>query len=146
MTPTKLLQIIQEKYQLNLTRSLYYQNLDNNAGVLFRLLDEAEEQEFREAIVAYWLLLRGPAEGLPAEELDQQAEQWLSETLGFHVDFEVHDALDKLLRLGCARETNGRWQAESLIAALHHLDHAWDQIFTHRESHQATHDRKCELL
>ncbi len=28
-----------EKYQLNLTESLYYQNLDNNAGVLFRLLD-----------------------------------------------------------------------------------------------------------
>ena len=36
------------QYQLNLTQSLYYQNIDNNAGALFRLLNEAEEQEFRE--------------------------------------------------------------------------------------------------
>lgn len=135
-----------EKYQLNLTRSLYYQNLDNNAGVLFRLLDEAEEQEFREAIVAYWLLLRHPTEGLSSRELDEQAEQWLSTTLGFHVDFEVHDALEKLSRLGCARENGGRWQAESLTAALHHLDHAWDEIFTHRESQQATNDHPCKSL
>ena len=33
-----------EKYSLNLTQSLYYQNLDNNAGVLTHLMDEAEEQ------------------------------------------------------------------------------------------------------
>jgi hypothetical protein len=42
-----------DKYRLVLTRRLYYQNLDNNAGVFFRVLDEAEEQEFREAILAY---------------------------------------------------------------------------------------------
>ena len=135
-----------EKYQLNLTRSLYYQNLDNNAGVLFRLLDEAGEQEFREAIVAYWLLLHGPSEGMTARELDQQAEQWLSEMLEFHVDFEVHDALDKLLQLGCARQHNDRWQAEPLVTALHHLDHAWDQIFTHREAHQETTGLECEFI
>ena len=47
-----------DKYQLHLTRSLYYQNLDNNGGVLFRLLDEVEEQDFREAALAYFLLWR----------------------------------------------------------------------------------------
>ena len=33
-----------QKYQLNLTQSLYFQNLDNNYGAIQRLLDEAEEQ------------------------------------------------------------------------------------------------------
>ena len=37
-----------DKYRLCLTRNLYYQNLDNNAGVLFRILEEAEEQELRQ--------------------------------------------------------------------------------------------------
>jgi len=37
------------RYSLQLTKSLYFQTLDSNAGVLFRLLDEAEEQECREA-------------------------------------------------------------------------------------------------
>src|SRR5262249_39056932 len=51
-------QTTKQRYSLNLTQSLYYQNLDNNAGVLFRLLDEAEEQECREAILAYYYLWR----------------------------------------------------------------------------------------
>ena len=41
-----------DKYQLHLTRHLYYQNLGNNKGVLFRMIHDAEEQEFREAILA----------------------------------------------------------------------------------------------
>ena len=47
-----------QRYHLTLTQSLYFQNLDSNAGVLMRLLDEAEEQESRLAILAYWSALR----------------------------------------------------------------------------------------
>ena len=36
-----------EKHQLCLTRHLYFQNLDNNAGVIYHLLAEAEEHLFR---------------------------------------------------------------------------------------------------
>src|SRR5262245_44610665 len=45
-------------YTLQLTQSLYYQVIDSNAGVFFRLLDEAEEQEVREALLAYHYLWR----------------------------------------------------------------------------------------
>src|SRR5205807_5199539 len=47
-----------KSYNLKLAQSLYYQNLDNNSGVLYRLLDAAEEQEGREAILAYFYLLK----------------------------------------------------------------------------------------
>ena len=120
-----------EKYQLNLTRSLYYQNLDNNAGVICRILDEAEEQELLEAILAYALLLweAGPT-GWTDEELDGRAEEYLSDILKRDVDFEVSDALEKLERFGCAVQ-NGkqRWVATPVAAALVHLDHAWDNFF-----------------
>jgi hypothetical protein len=33
------------RYQLNITRSLYYQSLDNNLGALLRLEEESEQQE-----------------------------------------------------------------------------------------------------
>jgi hypothetical protein len=122
-----------DKYRLVLTRRLYYQNLDNNAGVLFRVLDEAEEQEFREAILAYALLdRRARPDGWYAERLDREAEAWLSDLLGYPVDFEVHDALEKLQRLGCASSTDdGRWQALPLSEALVALDHRWDNLFRH---------------
>jgi hypothetical protein len=132
-----------DKYQLSLTRSLYYQNLDNNAGVLYRLLDDAEEQEFREAVLAYALLRRkaGP-EGWPIARLDREAEAYLSEVLGFHVDFEVHDALDKLERLGCAEKTqSGRWRAVPLEQALVQLDRAWDDCFRHHSHEEIGGDR-----
>lgn len=105
-----------DKYQLNLTRSLYYQNLDNNAGVLFRILDEAEEQECREVILAYALLRRRAGNhGWTEEELDVAAETFLQDALGFAVDFEVADALEKLVRLRCASaDEAGRWRAVSL--------------------------------
>ena len=120
-----------DKYQLNLTRSLYYQNLDNNAGVLYRLLDEAEEQEFREAILAYSLLRRhAGADGWTEQQLDHEAEAYLSRILGFDVDFEVRDALAKLSRLNCASmKPNGHWHAVPLPEALRELDRAWDGFF-----------------
>ena len=120
-----------DKYQHHLTRSLYYQNLDNNAGVLFRLLDEAEEQEFREAIVAYVLLWQKPdGEQWTCERIDREAEQLLWELAQVNVDFEVDDAITKLERLGLAeRNEQGHWTALPVDAALRQLDAAWDRYF-----------------
>ena len=71
-----------DKYHLNLTRSLYYQNLDNNAGVIFRILDEAELQEFAETLLAYAILWRcDRPEGLTPDELDRRAETLLLRTV-----------------------------------------------------------------
>ena len=82
---------------MQLSQSLYFQNLDNNAGVLYRLLDEAEEQESREVLLAYFVLWRyaGPR-GWTADELDHYVELELGRQIGREVDFEVHDAVAKL--------------------------------------------------
>jgi hypothetical protein len=96
-----------DRYQLHLTRNLYYQNLDNNAGVFYRLIDDAEEQEIREMLLAYYVAWKlGPATGWTLEELDREAEKLLKELLGVDVDFEVDDAAAKLLRYGMASQTD----------------------------------------
>ncbi len=124
-----------DKYHLNLTRNLYFQNLDNNAGVLFRLLDEAEEQEIREAILAWFLLSQqAPQQGWTREELDRSAEKFLAEEFAIQVDFEIDDALDKLVRLGlCKCVSQNRWVATNLQVSLERLDRGWDNIFQHQE-------------
>jgi len=120
-----------ERYQLSLTRSLYFQNLDNNAGVFYRLLDEAEEQEGLEAILAYALLnRRAEDEGWSQQRLDHEAEAYLRELLDFAVDFEVGDSLAKLARLGCAtQDAAGHWHAVPLSEAVSRLDETWDDYF-----------------
>ena len=123
-----------EKHQLSLTRNLYYQNLDNNAGVIYHLLAEAEEQEFREIVLAWWLLWRGGLSSATANQLDTAAEEWLKRRFGIQADFEIGDALGKLQRLGLASQHSGRWRAVSIEEALQTLDRAWDEQFAYQSA------------
>lgn len=120
----------QQKYQLNLTRNLYYQNLDNNAGVMFRLLDEAEEQECREAILAYFFLWHTAKEAWSSERLDAEIEAFLASETRASVDFEVGDAVQKLKRLGLV-EGDDLLRAVPIDVALTQLDQTWDNLFSY---------------
>jgi hypothetical protein len=123
-------QTTKQRYSLNLTQSLYYQNLDNNAGVLFRLLDEAEEQECREAILAYYYLWRYAGEGgWTSASLDDYVEMDLERLAELKVDFEIGDALAKLERLRIVEKVGDRYRARPLPKALEMLDWTWDNYF-----------------
>jgi len=112
-----------DRYQLSLTRSLYFQNLATNSGVLFRLLDEAEDQELREVLLAYFLLWRKAGErGLSSEHLDREAEAYLFRATRINVDFEVTDALRKLATMGLIQSLpTGHWVALSPAIAISQL-------------------------
>jgi hypothetical protein len=120
-----------QKYQLSLTESLYYQNLDNNAGVLFRLLDEAEEQDGREALLAYYFLWREKSTaGLTEAQLDEKIEQFLRTATGREIDFEVADALAKLECWGLVEvDAAGLLRAAKIEEAIARLDARWDAYF-----------------
>ncbi|MCE3017126.1 MAG: TMEM143 family protein [Pirellula sp.] len=100
------------RYQLNITRSLYFQNLDNNLGALLRLETEAEQQELCEAILAYYVLsqAQGP---LSIKEIDLRAEFILESLTGFPIDFDVDDAIRDLGSLGVFRMTDQGWTLAS---------------------------------
>ena len=53
-----------------LSENLYFRNLDNDAGVFHHLLDAAEEEEVKEAVLAYHFL-RSAERPLTAAELDR---------------------------------------------------------------------------
>lgn len=115
---------------LRLTRSLYYQNLDNNSGVLYHLIGEAEEQECREAILGYYFLWQhAGSTGWTREELDDAIEAELERQTGLKFDFEIDDAMEKLLRLGMVEPVSDRYRAVPIEEAQRRLDEAWDNFF-----------------
>ncbi len=120
-----------QQYQLQLSQSLYFQSLGHNAGVMSYLLDEAEAQEFRETILAYFFLWRhAPQAGMTTEELDEQVEKFLHRHTGRPVDFEAADAVDKLTRMELVESLpDGRLRAVQIQSALVALDRAWDSWF-----------------
>jgi hypothetical protein len=105
--------------------NLYYRSLDNNEGVLTRLIDEAEEEECEEVLLAYGFLLTAPCP-LSPEGLQTRLRDWFREHLDLHVELDVADAVRKLDELGlCSRDGEGRLSALPLDAAQRRLDEAW---------------------
>lgn len=98
------------RFRQALTRDLYFKLLDNNAGVLLRVLDDAEDSECKEAFVALYFLLES-SRVMSAEDLDGVIEAWFARRWQAHLDFEIDDALQKLQRLGLAEEQEGQWRA-----------------------------------
>jgi len=124
-----------DKFEFGLTRSLYLKNLDNNSSVLFRILHEAEEQELMEAILCYMLLWdycrsAGCDVGLDETALDELVEGYIFKQINIDVDFEIHDALGKLARLGLVSvDSAGRWTPISLDKSVASLEENWEKIF-----------------
>jgi hypothetical protein len=119
-----------QAYSLQLSQNLYYHNLDNNAGVLTRLLDEAEEQECRETLLGYYCLWRfAPAEGWTSPQLDDAVEKYLEEAVDLKVDFEIGDAMAKLERLRLVTRDGDCYRAVPLEQSMVNLDNTWDNYF-----------------
>ncbi len=86
-----------KNYVKTLTHNLYYQNLANNLSALSQLIEAAEAEEVKEALLAYYLLYRDRDQDYTTPELDRRIEHWLAEQFVLpDVDFEIEDALGKL--------------------------------------------------
>jgi len=116
------------RYQKRLADTVYFRNLANNAGVIDLVAGAGAEQDVKEALLAY-AVLRDAARPLTQAEIDVGAEAFLRERFGLAVNFEIHDALHKLQRLGIVAHQNDVFDAAPPADALMRLDAAWDGIF-----------------
>ena len=114
-------------FNKELAENLYFRNLDNNEGVLTRLVDEAEEEECKEVMLAYVHLLQA-SEGMVPGELDVAVERWLRERFEVEVDFEVCDALAKLEHFDLVRREGERAFARPIEHAIERLDAYWHAL------------------
>jgi hypothetical protein len=117
------------RFMKTLTDNLYYKNLGNNEGVIHRLLDSAEEEECKETVLGYFMLLRA-GKPMSADALDKTIEQWFADELEAKLDFEIEDALRKLCDLGIVTGAeNGEFSALPMSDALKKMDSKWDRLY-----------------
>ena len=135
------------RYMLQMSQDLYHKNLDNNVGVIQYLVDNIEDQEFKESFIAYMLLHKSPTP-LTAKELDAEAEVFINKYFkDVEIDFEIDDALAKIteaqespqmgsteLQLPLITTIIGedgvvRYQAKNMSDALTAMDKQWDNFF-----------------
>ncbi len=117
-------------------RHLYYLTQANNSSVLARLIDSSVEEDYKETLLAYYLLWQvaaNSAVGWDQAKLDAEAERFLRDRAGLETDFEVGDAIRKLERLGLAGlDDDGALQAVPIDEALRRLESHWAEAFRSR--------------
>lgn len=115
------------RFMKTLTENLYFKNLDNNEGVIHRLIDTAEEEECKEAILG-WTVLYCHGGSMTEAEWDAAVEQWAVERFGYRFDFEISDSIRKLSELELITNEAGRWRAVGIKESLSRLDQQWDKL------------------
>ncbi|KAJ7541564.1 hypothetical protein O6H91_10G065000 [Diphasiastrum complanatum] len=111
------------EYQNLITRSMYDKQLDSGKGTLLHLCDDVIQQEIKEVIIAYFILMtKGKATlhlaCVKLQDLDFLCEQLLFEEFQENCDFDVTDAVQKLERLGIVtKDSLGRYCHQSLRKA-----------------------------
>ncbi|RLM98736.1 hypothetical protein C2845_PM06G28690 [Panicum miliaceum] len=94
-------------YQNLITKSMYDKQLDSGKGTLLHLCDDVIQQEVKEVIICYYILMeQGKA---TIQDLDLRCEELIKEEFGAECNFDVHDAIKKLEKLSIVhRDSIGR--------------------------------------
>ncbi len=117
------------EFQKELSDNLYFRNLVNNVGVFHSLIDSAEEEECKEAFIAYYFL-RVTKEEMTEQQLDDLVEDWFEKEHNCYLDFECDDALQKLIGLNLVEVGEGGvLKSVDMDEALKRLDERWDNYF-----------------
>ncbi|KAK6185030.1 hypothetical protein SNE40_007356 [Patella caerulea] len=125
------------KYLVDVSRTLYYKNIANNRGLLTLLVDRAEDESFKEALLTYAFLLtkrspsvrslpsiqQKPAElgGITALTVEKSVEKWLQSKTGVVLDFDSSEAVVLLKNFGLLSESADKLHVLSLDAAFRNL-------------------------
>jgi Protein of unknown function (DUF3754) len=111
-------------HQKQVTDNVYYRNVNNNAGIFDYMIGAAEDQDWKEVLLAYYGLLieAGP---VTRDVLDVRIEELLARVIGVSADFDVDHALSRLRQFDLVIETDGGLTAVPLVDALRRLDREW---------------------
>lgn len=128
------------KFQKDVTDTLFFKNLANNASVFQMLVDLAEEEECKEIILVCYHLLTTP-QPLTPKALDAKIEAWMMEKTGAAINFDIHGPLQNLQSI-CSRtihseverplleyDDQGCCKLLPLPDAKAVLDYIWDNAF-----------------
>jgi hypothetical protein len=116
------------KYHMELTENIYFRNVNNNAGIFDYLIAAAEDQETKEAALAYHFIRKAKVAPI-ATDLAGRVETWLANNFAVNIDFKIANALKTLNRFGLARREGEQLFVPPLEPAIDQLHQVWNNFF-----------------
>ncbi|MBS0244105.1 MAG: DUF3754 domain-containing protein [Proteobacteria bacterium] len=133
------------KYMVVMAQNLYSHALADNRGVMSSLAEAAAEQDVKEEILLYSLLAKERVKISELKQADEAIERYLSKSFGLDVDFEVDDALSRLLKDGIVKEgADGYFETLPPDKAALRIDELWERYLDDLPDLQKAEGREFE--
>ncbi len=116
-----------QRYMVVMAQNLYFHTMADNRGVILKIASRGAEEDIKEEMLLYCVLAKEPAHRSDLPAIDAAIENYLKRAFGVAVDFDIEDALARLVRDGIVREeADGRLTVLSPADAAAHIDSKWD--------------------
>jgi len=118
-----------QRYMVIMAQNLYFHSMADNRGVMIKLIDRAAEEDVKEEMLLYSVLAKEKANRRDLKAIDIAIEQYLKSAFGLDIDFDLDDALSRLLADGLvAEDANGDLHTLPPYEASLHIDAQWDVL------------------
>jgi hypothetical protein len=118
-----------QRYMVVLARNLYFHAMADNRGVIIKLANRAAEEDFKEEILLYTALGKETVNHRDLKAVDRAIEEDLCSKFGVAVNFDLENALQRLIADGIVtEEPDGTLRTLPPAEAARHLDRKWDEF------------------
>jgi hypothetical protein len=121
-----------QRYMIVMAQNLYFHTMADNRGVILKIASRGAEEDVKEEMLLYSVLAKEHATRADLPSIDLAIENYLTRTFGVKIDFEIDDALDRLIRDGIVTERpDGTFVTLPPAEAAKHIDAKWDLFLDH---------------
>ena len=116
-----------QRYMVVMAQNLYFHSMADNRSAMVMLAERAAEEDVKEEMLLYSVLSKETATRKDLPAIDAAIEHYLHETFDVTVDFDLEDALGRLMDDGIVKENDdGKLETMPPYDAGEHLDSKWD--------------------
>ncbi len=138
---------LRNKYIMRLAQNLYFHSLADNRGVLTLLADRAADEDIKEEMLLYSVLAKQSATVYDLEDIDRAIERYLKATFGIDTNFDIDDALQRLLQDGIVRQlSDGKLQTLPPAQAAARIDVLWDSYLDNLPANEVERGHEVDVV
>ena len=122
------------------TDVLFFKSLDVSQGVLNAVVDSAEEEQSKEMLLVFYLLMQ-EGKAIDKKQLSNNVNAWAKEQFSVDTGINIGTALEQLMNLQAPsgfgegkiaiveKKEDDRYQASNIETAKRIIDYTWDNVF-----------------
>ncbi len=118
-----------QKYMVVMAQNLYFHAMADNRSAMIKLADRAGEEDVKEEMLLYAVLARQVIHRSQLDDVDKGIEQYLKSVFDIDVDFDLTEALDRLMVDNIVTEApDGTLDVLAPAKAAKKIDEKWDRL------------------